>query len=261
MDGSISKLKIISLPTPDASSAGSGGLDGISAGAVLSMAVSKIFEVQINPEQITRNFSIKYHEPNTPGSNGSEFQFEKVNPEELELRFILDGTGAVQQNDAPSADMLGNLINALPAEAQAAYVPLKVAQLQSAVYDFSDEQHRTPFLLVEYGKLVFMGLLQNMAVNYNLFSPGGIPLRAEVTLSLKSHTPFKDSAALLSLLSPDLSRQHLVIAGENILRICDDAYQDKKYYLEVARVNGLVNFRDLKQNTSLILPPIDKNAS
>ena len=255
MDTTINKLRIISLPSPDSSSAGS---PAAALGAIAGALLTKIFEVQINPEQITRNFSIKYREPNSPGANGSEFQFDKVNPEELELRFILDGTGAVLQNNTPSPDMVGNLLNALPAEAQAAYVPLKVLQLQAAVYDFIDEKHRTPFIMVQYGKLVFMGLLMNMSVNYNLFSPSGIPLRAEVTLNLKAHTPFKDSAALLSLLSPDLTRRHQVVAGENILRICDDVYEAEKYYLEVAKANGLTNFRNLKPLTNLILPPLDK---
>ncbi|MGX5820940.1 CIS tube protein [Chitinophaga lutea] len=253
MNGSISKLRIVSLPNPDTS--GSGVSKALSAVQTLT---SKIFEVQINPEEITRNFSIKYHEPNEPGTNGSEFQFEKVNPEELELRFILDGTGVVPSG-GPSLDLAGSALAALPSEAQA-YVPGRVAQLQAAVYDFKDESHRTPFLMVQYGKLVFMGLLLNMGVNYNLFSPEGIPLRAEVTLKLKAHTPFRDSASLLSLLSPDLTRHHQVLAGENILRICDDVYEDEKYYLEVARANDLVNFRDLQPGTHLILPPIDKTA-
>ncbi len=261
MDGPINKLKIISLPNPDTSSVGVGGPDNLNPGSVLNAIATKVFEVQINPEQINRTFSIKYNEPNTPGSNGSEFQFEKVNPEELELKFILDGTGTVLQSDKPGADMLGNLLNALPAEAQIAYVPLKVAQLQAIVYDFSDEKHRTPFILVEYGKLVFMGLLQNMSVNYNLFNPSGIPLRAEITLSLKAHTPFKDSAALLSLLSPDLTRHHLVIGGENILRICHDVYKDEKYYIEVARANSIVNFRNIPEGTQLVLPPLEKSGT
>jgi hypothetical protein len=256
MDGSITKLRIVSLPGPDtAGKGGLGGLGSMDAGAIAQTLTTKIFEVQINPESISRNFSIKYNEPDTKGTPGTEMQFDKVNPEELELRFIMDGTGVVAQSSLPSADLLGSVMNQLPS---AAYVSVRVAQLQAAVYDFKDESHRTPFLLVQYGKLVFMGLLMNMGINYNLFSPEGIPLRAEITLKLKAHTPFKDSMALLSLLSPDLSRHHLVLAGENILRICDDVYEDEKYYLEVAKANKLTNFRNLQPGTQLILPPIDK---
>lgn len=253
MDGSISKLRIVSLPGPDTGGKGVAGSMGV--GDVLQTLATKVFEVQINPETISRSFSIKYNEPDTKGTPGTELQFDKVNPEELELRFILDGTGVVAASSMPSADLVGSVMNALPA---AAYVPVRVAQLQAAVYDFKDESHRTPFLLVQYGKLVFMGLLLNMDINYNLFSPDGIPLRAEITLKLKAHTPFKESMALLSLLSPDLSRHHLVVAGENILRICDDVYDDEKYYLEVAKANNLTNFRNVQPGTQLILPPIDK---
>lgn len=260
MDGTINKLRIISLPDPDTSTAGGALSGGLDLGAVVS-SVPKIFEVQINPEQITRNFSIKYHEPQTPGENGTEFQFEKVNPEELELRFLLDGTGTVLQNNAPSPDLMGTLLAALPGDAQQAYVSLKVAQLQATVYNFSDEKHRTPFILVDYGKLIFMGVLQNMSVNYTLFSPAGIPLRAEVTLNLKAHTPFKESSAVLSLLSPDLSRQHVVTGGENIVRICYDVYRDEKYYIEIAKANQITNFRNLRTGSRLILPPIDKSTA
>lgn len=255
MEETVNKLRIISLPKPDSS------LAGPSLSAIASAVNPKEFEVQINPEQISRNFSIKYHEPSTAGTNGSEFQFEKVNPEEMELRFILDGTGAALQNSTPTPAMLGNLINALPEEARKAYVPLKVLQLQTAVYDFIDEEHRTPFLLVLYGKLVFMGLLMDMSVNYTLFSPAGIPLRAEVSLKLKAHTPFKDSADLLSLLSPDLTRSHKVQPGENILRICLEVYGNEKYYLEVARANGIANFRSIEPGTVLIIPPLNKIAA
>jgi hypothetical protein len=257
MDNSVNKLKIISLKDPDPGQAG--GIAG--AASALTGLATAVFEVQINPEQISRNFSIKYHEPPAHGTAGSEFQFEKVNPEELELKFILDGTGTVLQTDKPSIDLLGSMASQLPAEAKAAYVPLKIMQLQAAVYDFNDESHRTPFVLVEYGKLFFMGLLMSMGVNYNLFSPSGIPLRAEVTLKLKAHTPFKDSAAKLSLLSPDLTRHHIVKGGDNILRICHDTYEDEKYYIEIARTNGITNFRNLRPGTNLILPPIDKSAA
>jgi Contractile injection system tube protein len=261
MDGSITKLRIVSLPGPDSSGKGGlGGLGSLDASTIASTLTTKIFEVQINPESISRSFSIKYNEPDTKGTPGTELQFDKVNPEELELRFIMDGTGVVAQSTMPSADLIGSVMNALPADAQGAYVPVRVAQLQAAVYDFKDESHRTPFLLVQYGKLVFMGLLLDMSINYNLFSPDGIPLRAEITLKLKAHTPFKDSMALLSLLSPDLSRHHMVVAGENILRICDDVYDDEKYYLEVAKANKLTNFRNLQPGTQLILPPIDKTS-
>ncbi len=42
--------------------------------------------------------------------------------------------------------------------------------------------------------------------------------------------------------------------------MCYRIYGDPKYYLEVAKVNGLGNFRFLKPGTDLIFPPIEKTS-
>lgn len=259
MENAINKLRIISLKDPSKQLGGESVSVGQVAGFLADTLTSRIFEAQINPEQITRNFKIKYNEPSTSGSTGGTNQFDRVEPESLELKFILDGTGTVQQNDFPAIDLLSSVMSALPQEALTAYVVLKVAQLQSVVYDFYDENHRTPFVLVNYGKLVFMGVLEDMTTSYNLFSPAGIPLRAEVTLKLKSQSVPRTQSALLSLLSPDLTRHHVVKAGENILRISQEVYESDRYYLEIAKTNRLVNFRKIPEGTRLILPPIDKS--
>ena len=260
MENTFNKLRIVSLKDPNTQLGGNIPF-GKEAGTLFDTLTSRIFEVQINPEQITRNFGIKYREPAESGTLGSEFQFEKVNPEELELKFILDGTGTVQKNDSTSLDIAGPIISKLPPQAQSAFVPLKIAQLQATVYDFYDENHRTPFVLVNYGKLVFIGVLESMSTNYILFNPAGVPLRAEVSLKLKSQSVPKEKSALLSLLSPDLTRHHIVKGGDNILRVCGEVYENEKYYLEVAKANRLSNFRRLEPGSNLILPPINKTTS
>ena len=55
MDSAINKLRIISLKVPDVSQAS--GLQA--AASVMTTLTSTVFEAQINPEQISRNFSIK----------------------------------------------------------------------------------------------------------------------------------------------------------------------------------------------------------
>jgi Contractile injection system tube protein len=259
MESAINKLRIISLKNPKEQLSGSSLSPGQLVGFIADAVTSRIFEAQINPEQITRNFKVIYANPAEPGSGTDNAQFAGVDAELLELRFILDGTGAVKQNDIPAIDVISEVAAALPDEAKSAYVVLKVAQLQSVVYDFYDQTHRTPFVLVNYGKLVFMGILEEMTMNYNLFSPAGIPLRAEVTLKLKSQRVPNEKSALMSLLSPDLTRHHVVKAGENILRISLEAYESDRYYLEIAKTNKLVNFRKIAEGTRLILPPIDKS--
>jgi nucleoid-associated protein YgaU len=40
--------------------------------------------------------------------------------------------------------------------------------------------------------------------------------------------------------------------------MCYSIYGDPKYYLQVAEVNGISNFRQLKPGTDHFFPPIEK---
>ncbi|MCK5703624.1 MAG: LysM peptidoglycan-binding domain-containing protein, partial [Cyclobacteriaceae bacterium] len=60
------------------------------------------------------------------------------------------------------------------------------------------------------------------------------------------------------LQSPDLTHFKIVKEGETLPLIAKKIYGDSKYYLEIARVNNINNFRRLKTGQQLVLPPIDK---
>jgi nucleoid-associated protein YgaU len=61
--------------------------------------------------------------------------------------------------------------------------------------------------------------------------------------------------------SPDLTHYRIVKAGDNLPLMTQRIYGDPKYYLEVARVNKLVNFRNLKPGQAIYFPPIEKQGS
>jgi nucleoid-associated protein YgaU len=245
----VNKLRIVSVPSFEKN------FDSIGSGiaSVASIATSTVFEVQINPEQLHRTFKIKYNEEVVQGEQEKR-KFKSVEPETIELKFILDGTGIVPA--VLGADITSDIMGAIGADI--GFVETKLVQLKQVVYDFIDETHRTPFLIVNWGTFVFHGVMEELSYNYMLFHPSGIPLRAEVTLKIKSHeTSSKALNAALSFLSPDLTRRHLTKSSDSILTICNEVYKDEKYYLEVAKANKIVNFRALKAETTLQLPSID----
>lgn len=260
MDNQLNKLRIISLKEPGPAP---GGLSvGAVAGAVKDALLSRVFEVQINPEQLARSLKIKYEEPKEPGAKGSELQFAKTEPELLEIKFTLDGTGTVLNNGAFTT----SVASLLPG---VAYVPARIKELQAVVYEFVDETHRPPFIVVNWGTLVFHGVMDELSYTYNLFHPSGVPLRAEVTLKVKEHTPSAAAAAVLSLLSPDLTRHWQLLGSDTLLTVCQAVYESPTYYLEVARVNQLTNFRRRPLSRpvaagatigQLVLPPIAKTS-
>jgi nucleoid-associated protein YgaU len=52
-----------------------------------------------------------------------------------------------------------------------------------------------------------------------------------------------------------------VKAGDTLPWLCYNIYGDSRYYLEIARVNKLINFRKLREGDELYFPPIAKSAN
>ncbi|MFN0036084.1 MAG: hypothetical protein ACKVUS_13555 [Saprospiraceae bacterium] len=261
MENQVNKLRILKLKDPTEYFKGGFSSVGAAAGSIVGAAtgaLTTLFEVQVNPEQIRRDFKVSYHYSRERNSPKSTLQIDRPQPEALDLKFTLDGTGALQQTSFVTLDPGSLALGAIGADAQGAYVATKVAQLQATVYDYMSETHAPPLLAINWGKLVFIGKLVDMSVSYNLFAPSGIPLRAEITLKVQSHSVGDTASAVLSFLSPDLTRRRVVRGSDNLLTLCQEVYESEKYYLEVAKANGLTNFRKIDAGVELDFPPIEK---
>jgi Contractile injection system tube protein len=240
MSDYVNKLRISSFHMPSSGSA----LSVLSS--IAQMASGGIFELQINPEQYARNFKINYHNPDEQGN---------TKPEILDLKFTIDGTGVVPIQQ-PALDLVTQAFAAADTDAQLGFVAAKLAQLQMVVYGVQDESHRPPFMVVNWGKLVFLGQLLEMVQTVTLSHFTGVPLRVEVNLKVQEYKLPSIAAAALSFLSPDLTRQRIVKSSDTILTLTKEVYEKPDYYLEVAKANELTNFRKLKTNTHLIFPPV-----
>lgn len=245
----VNKLRIASLHLPT-----SGGALAV-ASAVVQTAAGGVFELQVNPEQYVRNFEVEYACATQIGASLTDTQFKGVKPQVLDLKFTIDGTGIIPIQQ-PAIDLVTQAFAAAGSDGQVAFVTAKLAQLQTVVYGIKDESHRPPFVVVNWGKLVFMGVVQTMTHTFTLFHESGLPLRVEVNLKIKEFQMHNAAAAALSLLSPDLTRKRIVKASDTLLNLCTEIYEKPDYYLEVAKANNLTNFRKLKLGSELLLPPI-----
>jgi LysM repeat protein len=224
--GTLEKLTILSYEKADYSDAKPSGK----------------FEAHINPSEITLSYEIEYDSSSGSGTTSSRMNFKKVKPGDLSLIFFIDGTGAD-----------GKLDNGKPVNVQE-----KINQFQ-IVTGYNGKIHRTNYLKVTWGTLqVKRCVLKSASIAYKLFKPNGIPLRAVITASFTDNSDDKTSQAIAQNQSPDLAHLHLVKAGDTLPTLCDRVYGDPNYYLEVARVNKIDNFRTLKAGTKLFFPPLEK---
>ena len=58
--------------------------------------------------------------------------------------------------------------------------------------------------------------------------------------------------------SPDITRIPTVTQGDSIAQLCEEYYQNRNYYIQIAKLNNLPTFRRLKEGQSIEFPPIKK---
>ena len=95
-----------------------------------------------------------------------------------------------------------------------------------------------------------------MDVEYTVFSPTGKPLRATVKLEIERSLDEEEEQKRKNNSSPDLTHIVIVKAGDTLPLLCQRIYQDTRYYLEVARHNELIDFRNLIPGSELHFPPL-----
>jgi nucleoid-associated protein YgaU len=101
-------------------------------------------------------------------------------------------------------------------------------------------------------------VLKSASIAYKLFKPDGVPLRAVITANFTDNSDDQTRVAMAQDQSPDLTHVRLVKAGDDLPSLCNQIYGDPRLYLQVARANGIDDFRNLAPGTKLRFPPLEK---
>lgn len=199
------------------------------------------FKAHVNPESYSRSVHVNYSEMQAPGSSGAANNFSHTNPDTLKFDFLLDRTGA-----------LGNISTGLIG------VTPDIIHFKKLTLDFEGEIHRPRFLKLIWGTLIYDCQLQSLEIEHKMFSPQGLPLRAVLKATFKEFTEETKRNVLENKSSPDLTHVRTVKEGDTLPLMTQRIYGDSRYYLEIARINGLTNFRKLEPGSEIKFPPIEK---
>jgi hypothetical protein len=211
------------------------------------------FEVQVNPETITRKMSVTYAEDSNPGE-GQQAIYFNTNPEEFRIDILLDATGVVK--DAGLLNIaVANPFAALGDEND---ITRKVTDLKNCLYYVAGDTHRPYFVKIFYGTddLTFQGAMTSLDIDYKLFTPDGKPLRAIAHLTLRSSIDPAAAAAQADTQSPDITHQRTFKADSQFALMSDEIYKDVNRYIDVAKANKLLSFRKIETGTPINFPPV-----
>jgi hypothetical protein len=230
--GKLSKMLILAFS--DSKKAESGGA---------AEAADK-FEALINPESYTLGYKLKFSEGGQGhGTSGKQLKYEYTEPAEMSFEFLFDNTG---------------IIDGTPRES----VADDIKRFKEVLIEYKGDAHEPRHFKLVWGEnSIFKGRVTAIDLTYKLFDASGSPIRALAKVTFKSSIEEEKRAAKEDKKSPDLTQTRIVKAGENLPWLCHEVYGDPRFYLQVAAVNRLTNFRRLTPGQRLRFPPLAKTGT
>ena len=201
------------------------------------------FKLQLNPISISVTRSTDNLKEDKDADGSATTKTETFQPAKYTFKFTIDDSGAIDHLPLPHSYGVSESIRKLE------YLTIKP--------DW--ESHKNPFVYLHWGeafKYSYYGQVTALKYNYKLFDINGDPLRAEITLTVTEvDASYNDTR---NFNSPDITRTPIVKDKDNLVKFSLESYDDKKYYIRIAEVNNLCSIRELKNGSTLLLPPIKK---
>ena len=200
-------------------------------------------ELPISPGKFKFTKGIRYAEDKQLGSLNGSNVYVRYQPEALYFECLFDMTNAIEDNDEkkPVRDLVSNL--------------------EERLYHYNSEGHRPSFIKVQYGDILFFGQLKSLETEYTIFDQEGIPLRAELKVTLTGYCSQKEEKKRFTKRSPDVSRLITLKEGQTLAALCDEVYGDPLLVGEVARLNNLSGYRNVPSGTKILLPMLKKESN
>ncbi len=225
-----------------------------------SQVITPYFEAMFNPESITQKFSIEYTEPQAIGSSGKQLTFSVRPPSSMRMTLIFaqsnNSSWLENKITKPAQSIVPAQVANAPSTFKSATVSDWIRSFFQASYDISSAEHQPLWLKVVWGSLSYTCRLGSVEINYTSFDRNGEPLGAELDVLFKGDVLQNDKLLTDNFMSPDVTHQRIVKAGDTLPLLSNAVYGDPSYYIIVAQANGLDDFRKLTPGQKLYFPPL-----
>jgi len=228
--------------------------------------ITKTIFVQINPESYSETKNIEYFEDDVIGGSGTITRFKWVGQKNLSFEFLFDASGVVppahiEQGQLDNFPVGKAAIEALkPALANPFDTPdsihNKLTEFQQALVDYHGDAHEPRYLRLIWGQLLFECRVSSMQTNYRLFRNDGQPIRATVVCDFVQSTSYEEMLNQRNDTSPDVTHEFTYKLQDRFSLLAEKVYESNSYYIDAARSNGLLSFRDVPVGAKIQFPPI-----
>jgi hypothetical protein len=216
--------------------------------AKLKIEGGDTLDVYFNPQEYSISKTNQWTYETVTGNSLPPAQFGGGNPRELTLNLLLDVS--LMGGDASVKDMTDKLFKMMEVPAG------QSGGSASAV---------PPFVTFQWGSIVpFKAVCTSLRVSYKLFRPNGLPIRADVALSLKQAETASTASSNGSNRGTNPTTRanaghgvHTVKDGDSLPSIAYRTYGDPNAWRAIADANGIENPLHLRRGTALSLPRLE----
>ena len=186
--------------------------------------------LRFNPTDYKLSKSNTFAEIAIPGLDAPPLQYVRGGSETLSVQALVDTSDTLENVRVKYVDAIRNLMKP------------------------DSREHAPPIVRFVWDEAVFTGVMEKVDVNYQLFRPDGVPLRAQLDLSLKEYRPAAVQVAENPRSSPTVEKSYVVRRGDTLSSISAAVYRRPDAWRELARANNISDPRDLRPGRVLTVP-------
>jgi hypothetical protein len=220
-------------------------------------------KVLFNPTDFTLTKASKLGDVNVPGLDTPLSQFVHGQAEKLTVKLFFDTTDERTDELAKGVTRLIDRFYALVKIQPDVHAPPICRFVWGPSFPGSQLTGGTSFEdqdPTSQNRREFTGVVESIQQELTLFSPTGVPLRANLTVTMREFKTLSLQQKQLNLLSRDRSRRHIVARGETLSAIAQRYYDSPADWRAIAVRNRITDPRRLVSGTVLQIPPIQQGS-
>jgi len=186
--------------------------------------------LKFNPTDYKLSKSNTFAEITIPGLETPPLQYVRGGSETLTVQALVDTSDTLDNVRTSYVDAIRNLMRP------------------------DSREHAPPIVAFVWDESVFTGVVEKLDVNYVLFHSDGVPLRAQLDLTLKEFRPAAQQVADNPRSSPTVEKSYVVRVGDTLSSIAAAVYRRPGEWRALARANGISDPRDLRPGQVLTVP-------
>jgi LysM repeat protein len=186
--------------------------------------------LRFNPTDYKLSKSNTFAEITIPGLETPPIQYVRGGSETLTVQALVDTSDTLENVRTTYVDAVRNLMRP------------------------DSREHAPPIVRFVWDEAVFTGVLEKLDVNYVLFHSDGVPLRAQLDITLKEYRTAAQQVTESPRSSPTVEKSYVVRRGDTLSSISAAVYRRPDAWRELARANGISDPRDLRPGMVLTVP-------